>query len=224
MTIVVHHLNNSRSQRVLWLLEELGLPYEVKRYQRDPNTMLAPPELRAVHPLGKSPVIEDGGLKLAESGAILEYLAGRYGEGKLVPAAGTPERMRYTYWMHYAEGSAMPPLLMKLIFTRLESGPMPFFVRPVARGIARRVLEGFVEPNIKRHLDFMESELAARPWFAGDEFSAADIQMSFPLEGAAARGGLDASRPKLTGFLERVHARPAYRRAIEAGGPYELLR
>jgi glutathione S-transferase len=224
VTIVVHHLNNSRSQRVLWLLEELGLPYEVRRYRRDPQTMLAPPELRAVHPLGKSPVIEDGELKLAESGAILEYLAGRYGEGRLVPAAGTPERLRYTYWMHYAEGSAMPPLLMKLVFKRIESGPMPFFVRPVARGIARRVLDGFVEPNIARHLDFMEGELKDRDWFAGAEFSAADIQMSFPLEGAAARGGLDASRPRLTGFLERIHARPAYRRAIEAGGPYELLR
>jgi glutathione S-transferase len=224
VTIVVHHLNNSRSQRILWLLEELGLPYELKRYQRDPATMLAPPELRAVHPLGKSPVIEDGDLKLAESGAILEYLAGRYGEGRLVPAANTPERLRYTYWMHYAEGSAMPPLLMKLIFKRIESGPMPFFVRPVARGIARRVLDGFVEPNIARHLDYMEGELRERDWFAGAEFSAADIQMSFPLEGAAARGGLDASRPRLTGFLERIHARPAYRRAIEAGGPYELLR
>ena len=224
MTIVVHHLNNSRSQRVLWLLEELGLPYEVRRYQRDPKTMLAPPELRAVHPLGKSPVIEDGGLKLAESGAILEYLAGRYGEGRLAPAAGTPERLRYTYWMHYAEGSAMPPLLMKLVFNRIQSGPMPFFARPVARGIARRVLESFVEPNIARHLDYMEGELKDRDWFAGAEFSAADIQMSFPLEGAAARGGLDASRPRLTGFLERIHARPAYRRAIEAGGPYELLR
>jgi glutathione S-transferase len=224
VTIVVHHLNNSRSQRVLWLLEELGLRYEIRRYQRDSQTMLAPPELRAVHPLGKSPVIEDGGLTLAESGAILEYLAGRYGDGRLVPAAGTPERMRYTYWMHYAEGSAMPPLLMKLVFKRIESGPMPFFVRPVARGIARRVLDGFVEPNLARNLDFMEGELRERDWFAGAEVSAADIQMSFPLEGAAARGGLDASRPKLMGFLDRIHARPAYRRAIEAGGPYELLR
>jgi glutathione S-transferase len=224
VTIVVHHLNNSRSQRVLWLLEELGLPYEIKRYQRDPKTMLAPPELRAVHPLGKSPVIEDGGLKLAESGAILEYLAERYGEGRLIPAAGTPERLRYIYWMHYAEGSLMPPLLMKLVFRRIETGPMPFFARPIARGIARRVLDGFVEPNIARHLDFMESELAQRPWFAGGEFTAADIQMSFPLEAAAARGGLDAGRPKLMGLLERSHARPAYRRAIEAGGPYELLR
>jgi len=224
VTIVVHHLNNSRSQRVLWMLEELGLRYEVRRYQRDRKTMLAPPELRAVHPLGKSPVIEDGDLKLAESGAILEYLAGRYGEGRLVPAVGTPERLRYTYWMHYAEGSAMPPLLLKLVFSRIESGPMPFFVRPVARGIARRVLGTFVEPNIARHLDYMEGELAARPWFAGEAFSAADIQMSFPLEGAAARGGLDASRPKLMDFLDRIHARPAYRRALETGGAYELLR
>ena len=224
MTILVHHLNNSRSQRVLWLLEELGLPYELRRYQRDPQTMLAPPELRAVHPLGKSPVIEDDGLKLAESGAILEYLATRYGEGRLVPAAGTPERLRYTYWMHFAEGSAMPPLLMKLVFKRIESGPMPFFVRPVARGIARRMLDGFVEPNIARNLDYMEGELAAWPWFAGADFTAADIQMSFPLEAAAARGGLDAGRPKLTGFLERIHARPAYLRALEKGGAYELLR
>jgi len=223
VTIVVHHLNNSRSQRVLWMLEELGRPYKVKRYQRDPKTMLAPPELRAVHPLGKSPVIEDGELKLAESGAILEYLAERYGDGRFAPAAGTPERLRYTYWMHYAEGSAMPPLLMKLVFKRIESGPMPFFARPVARGIARRVLGTFVEPNIARHLDYMEGELAARPWFAGEAFSAADIQMSFPLEAAASRGGLDASRPKLMDFLERIHARPAYRRAIEAGGAYELL-
>jgi glutathione S-transferase len=224
VTILVHHLNNSRSQRVLWLLEELGLPYELRRYQRDPQTMLAPPELRAVHPLGKSPVIEDGGLKLAESGAILEYLATRYGEGRLVPAAGTPERLRYTYWMHFAEGSAMPPLLMKLVFKRLENGPMPFFARPVARGIARRVLESFVEPNLARNLDYMEGELAARPWFAGADFTAADIQMSFPLEAAAARGGLDAGRPKLMGFLERIHARPAYQRALEKGGAYELLR
>lgn len=223
MTIVVHHLNNSRSQRVLWLLEELGLRYEVKRYQRDPQTMLAPPELRAVHPLGKSPVIEDGELTLAESGAILEYLAGRYGEGRFAPAAGTPERLRYSYWMHYAEGSAMPPLLLKLVFNRIQSGPMPFFVRPVARGIARRVLGTFVEPNIARHLDYMEGELAARPWFAGEAFSAADIQMSFPLEAAAARGGLDGRRPNLTGFLERIHARPAYQRALESGGAYALL-
>ena len=222
--IVVHHLNNSRSQRVLWLLEELGLAYEVKRYQRDAKTMLAPPELRAVHPLGKSPVIQDGGTSLAESGAIIEYLVARYGNGRLIPAAGTPERLRYTYWMHFAEGSAMPPLLLKLVFDRIEKGPMPFFVRPVARAIAQRAKSSFIQPNIDRNLDFMEGELAGREWFAGAEFSAADIQMSFPLEAAQARGGLDAKRPRLAGFLERIHARPAYRRAIDKGGEYALLR
>lgn len=222
--IIVHHLNNSRSQRVLWLLEELGVPYDVKRYQRDRRTMLAPPELRAVHPLGKSPVIEDGGQVLAESGAIVEYLAERYGEGRLVPAAGTPERMRYRYWMHFAEGTAQPPLLLKLLFDRVETGPMPFFVRPVARAIARRAKGTYIQPNIDRTLDFMESELAQRAWFAGAEFSAADVQMSFPLEAAVVRGGLDAKRPRLMAFLERIHARPAYRRAIDKGGEYALLR
>jgi glutathione S-transferase len=222
--IVVHHLNNSRSQRVLWLLEELGLAYEVRRYQRDAKTMLAPPALRAVHPLGKSPVIQDGEVTLAESGAILEYLVGRHGNGRLIPAAGTPERLRYTYWMHFAEGSAMPPLLMKLVFDRIEKAPMPFFVRPVARAIARRAKGTFVQPNIDRSLDFMEGELANSDWFAGAEFSAADVQMSFPLEAARVRGGLDAKRPRLMAFLERIHARPAYRRAIDKGGEYALLR
>ena len=222
--VIVHHLNNSRSQRVLWLLEELGVAYEVKRYERDAATMLAPPALRAVHPLGKSPVITDGDLTLAESGAIIEYVAGRYGDGRLVPAAGTPERLRYTYWMHYAEGSAMPPLLIKLVFDRVETAPMPFFVRPVAKMIAGRAKTSFIEPQIKLHLDFMEGELGKSTWFAGNDFTAADIQMSFPLEAAAARAGLDASRPKLAAFLERIHARPAYKRAIEKGGTYELLR
>jgi glutathione S-transferase len=222
--ILVHHLNNSRSQRILWLLEELGLPYEVKRYQRDAKTMLAPPELRAVHPLGKSPVISDGEVTLAESGAIIEYLAGKYGEGKLVPAAGTPERLRYSYWMHFAEGSMMPPLLLKLIFDRIESGPMPFFVRPIARRISGTAKDIMVLPNLKRLLDFTEAELAAREWFAGASFSAADIQMSFPLEAASVRGGLDESRPKLWAFLKKIHERPAYQRALEKGGKYELLR
>jgi glutathione S-transferase len=222
--IVVHHLNNSRSQRVLWLLEELGTPYEVKRYQRDARTMLAPPELRAVHPLGKSPVIADGALTVAESGAIVEYLVEKYGGGRLVPAPGTPERLRYRYWLHFAEGTAMPPLLLKLIFDRIEKGPMPFFVRPFARAIAGRAKSSFVLPNLERNLDFMEAELSRSAWFAGGEFSAADIQMSFPLEAARARGGLDDKRPKLMTFLERIHARPAYLRALERGGKYELLR
>jgi len=222
--IIVHHLNNSRSQRILWLLEELGLEYDIKRYQRNAETMLAPPELRAVHPLGKSPVISDGDLTIAESGAIVEYLAGKYGDGKLAPAPGTPERLRYTYWLHFAEGSAMPPLLMKLIFDRMESGPMPFFAKPIARAIARRGKSSFVQPNIDRILDFMEGELGRHAWFAGAEFSGADVQMSFPLEAAVMRGGLNGSRPKLMAFLENIHARPAYRRALERGGKYELLR
>ena len=221
--IVVHHLNNSRSQRVLWLLEELGVAYEVKRYERDPATMFAPAELRAVHPLGKSPVISDEGRTVAESGAIVEYLIARHGGGRFIPTEGSPERLRYTYWMHYAEGSAMPPLLMKLIFDRVESGPMPFFVRPIARAIARKVKSGYIAPQLRTHLDFMEAELKKSEWFAGGEISGADIQMSFPLEAAASRAGLDASRPKLHAFLARIHARPAYVRALERGGKYDLV-
>ena len=220
--IVVHHLNNSRSQRVLWLLEELGIPYEVKRYERDPDTMLAPAALRNIHPLGKSPVITDGAQTVAESGAIVEYLVDRHGHGQLAPAPGTPERLRYTYWLHYAEGSAMPPLLLKLVFDRVESAPMPFFARGIARAIARRVKSSFIEPQIKQHLDYLEGELAKTMWFAGAEFSAADIQMSFPIEAAAARAGWGSTRPRLKAYLQRIHARPAYQRALERGGPYAL--
>jgi len=218
--ITVHHLNNSRSQRVLWLLEELGVPYEIQKYQRDAKTMLAPPELLKVHPLGKSPVITDDGVTVAESGAIIEYLLERHGDGRLEPARGTPERLRFTYWLHFAEGSAMSPLLMKLVFDRIETSPMPFFARPIARSISRKVKTAMVEPNLKRHLDHMERELTKSEWFAGDEFSAADIQMSFPVEASAQRAGLDASRPKLMTFLKKIHARPAFRRALERGGPY----
>ncbi|MDM0020541.1 glutathione S-transferase [Variovorax saccharolyticus] len=222
--ITVHHLNNSRSQRVLWLLEELELPYEVVRYQRDPKTMLAPPELKKVHPLGKSPVVTaDDGPALAESGAIIETLVERYGDGRLSPAAGTPEAHRYRYWLHYAEGSAMPPLLLKLMFDRVEKAKMPFFAKPIAKGIADKARAAFILPSLKTHLDFMEAELGKTEWFAGDAFSGADIQMSFPVEAARARGGLDASRPKLMAWLERIHARPAYQRALERGGPYGLL-
>src|SRR5688572_25700655 len=163
--VVVHHLENSRSQRVLWLLEELGVPYEVKRYERNKETMLAPPELRAVHPLGKSPVITDGGVTVAESGAIVEYLVDRYGSGRLIPPPGTPERLRYTYWLHYAEGSAMPPLLMKLVFDHVETAPMPFFVKPIARGIAAKVKSTFIQPQITLHFDYLEAELGKATWF-----------------------------------------------------------
>ena len=220
--ITVHHLNNSRSQRVLWLLEELGLPYEIQKYQRDPKTMLAPPSLMKVHPLGKSPVITDDGTTVAESGAIVEYLVERYGDGRLAPAIGTPERLRWRYWLHFAEGSAMPPLLLKLIFEKIPQAPMPFFVKPIAKGISAKVLAAMVDPNLKRQLDFMEGELGKSEWFAGDAFSAADIQMSFPVEAAAQRAGLDASRPKLMAYLKRIHARPAYQKALERGGPYSF--
>jgi glutathione S-transferase len=221
--ITVHHLNNSRSQRVLWLLEELELPYEIVYYQRDPKTMLAPPSLRAVHPLGKSPVVTTEGLVLAESGAILESLIERHGKGRMAPAAGTPEALRYRYWMHYAEGSAMPPLLLKLIFDQIEKAKMPFFARPIAKGIASKAKAAFIMPNITNHLNFLEGELGKSEWFAGADFTGADIQMSFPVEAALARGGLDAKRPKLMAYLERIHARPAYQRALERGGPYGLL-
>lgn len=220
--ITVHHLNNSRSQRILWLLEELGVPYEVKRYERDPKTMLAPPELKAVHPLGKSPVITDGELTVAESGAIIEYLADRYGDGRLLPAAGTPERRRCTYWLHYAEGSAMPPLLLKLVFNRVKSAPAPFFVKPIAKAIAHKVESSFIDPQLKLHLDYLEGELKQHQWFGGDAFSAADIQLSFPLEAFAARGGLDAHYPRLSAFLQRIRAREAYQRALAKGGEYRL--
>jgi glutathione S-transferase len=221
--ITVHHLESSRSQRVLWILEELGLSYEVKRYARNPKTMLAPPELRAIHPLGKSPVITDGDITLAESGAILEYLVDKYGGGRLAPATGAPERLRYTYWMHYAEGSAMPPLLLKLVFTQVPRAPNLGLLRPIVKRIADGVKKSFVEPQIRLHLDYLEGELAKSTWFAGPEFSAADIQMSFPIEAASVRGGLDATRPKLWEFLARIHERPAYGRALERGGPYALL-
>jgi glutathione S-transferase len=218
--IRVHHLDNSRSQRVLWLLEELGLPYEIVRYQRDRKTMLAPPELKQVHPLGKSPVVTDGELVLAESGAIIETLVERHGP-QLRPEPGTPGFLRYRYWLHYAEGSLMPPLLLKLVFDEIER-KSPLLVRPVAKGISAQVKKLLITPNLRQHLDFLEVELGGSPWFAGKAFSAADVQMSFPVEAAAARAGLDASRPRLMDWLRRIHDRPAYQRALDKGGPFQL--
>lgn len=223
--IVVHHLENSRSQRVLWLLEELGLEYEVVRHARDPATMLAPSELRAVHPLGKAPVVVmDDGAVLSESGAIIENLLARYDrDHALAPAPGSPGLERYRQWLHYAEGSAMPPLLLSLVLSRIRNAPMPFFVRPVARMLVDRTMSGFVLPQLRLHLAYMEAALESAQWFAGADFTAADIQMSFPVQGAAARGGLD-QHPRLQCFLERIQARPAYRRALQRGGPFALLR
>ncbi len=222
--ITVHHLENSRSQRVLWLLEELAVDYRIVSYRRDPKTMLAPPELRKVHALGKSPVISDDGVTVAESGAIVEYLVERYDRGALAPPVGSEARRRWTYWLHYAEGSAMPPLLLALVMSRIAGGPMPFFARPIAKAISAKVMASFVGPQLRTHLDFLEGELGRCEWFAGDDFSAADIQMSFPVEAFAARGGLGESQPRLGGWLERIHARPAYQRALEKGGPYTLMR
>ena len=227
--ITVHHLENSRSLRVLWLLEELGLRYTVKRYARHPKTLLAPPELKQVHPLGKSPVITDhtgsGDITVAESGAIVEYLidahAQAQGLGSLRPASGSPEQRRYTYWLHFAEGSLMPPLLLSLVFSKVREAPVPFFIKPVVRAIADKVTAQFIRPNVDNLLAFMNSELAHTPWFAGDAFTAADIQLSYPLQAAQARGALDARHPRLLDWLKRIEARPAYQRALVAGGPYQ---
>ena len=220
--LTVHHLNNSRSQRVLWLLEELGVPYEIKHYQRGPD-MLAPKELLSVHSLGKSPVITDQGNTVAESGAIIEYIIETYGNGRLIPPPKTAERLRYTYWLHYAEGSAMPPLLLKLLFTLMPKRA-PALLRPLVRKVSNQALTTLVNPQLKQHMAFWEAELGKSQWFAGSEFSGADIQMSFPLEAAAARGGLEDGHPRAMAFLERLHARPAYARALERGGPYVVGR
>ena len=205
---------------MLWLLEELGCEYQLVKYQRDPHTLLAPPELRRVHPLGKSPVITDGARTIAESGAIIEYLLDTRGDGRLRPAPGSEARLRYVYWLHYAEGSFMPPLLMKLVFDRIAANPVPWPISAIARRIAGTVQGSFIGPNLKRHLDYLEAELNARAWFAGEDFTAADVQMSFPLEAAVSRAGLDGGRPRLMAFLDRIHARDAYKRALERGGPY----
>jgi glutathione S-transferase len=221
--ITLHHLENSRSQRILWLLEELGVDYNIKHYKRDAKTSLAPPELLQVHPLGKSPVITDGDVTVAESGAIVEYLVNKYDNGRLLPAEGTPERLAYTYWLHYAEGSFMPFMIISLILSRIESAPVPFFLKPVTKGIAGKVKSSYLNPNVKRNLEFMEAALKKSKWFCGDAMTAADIQMSFPLEAAAVRTNLKDDYPRLADCLERMHATPAYKRALEKGGPYVLM-
>lgn len=217
--IVVHHLEASRSQRILWLLEELGLEYEIRHYKRDPKTMLAPPSLKAVHPLGKSPVITDDGITVAETGAIIEYLIGKYGEGQLIPPEGTDDRRRYTYWLHNAEGSAMPFLVMKLIFDQMPK-QAPFLLRPLLRAISGKVGSAFLNPNLATQARFWEDSLANTPWFAGAEMTGADVMMSFPIEAANVRGLLKGNFPRLNAFLAAIHARPAWQRALARGGPY----
>ncbi len=216
--ITVHHLNHSRSQRVLWLLEELELKYEIQYYERDPVTRLAPPTLRAVHPLGKSPVLVDDGVTVAETGAIVDYLVEKTG-GRLRPAAGTPERLRWTYWMHFAEGSLMAQLVLDLMLTTAPAR-VPEPLQPGAKAAAEGVKRAYVGPNLKAMFDLVEAELGKCAWFAGDAFSAADVMMSFPLETGVARAGAFEGRPNLADFVARIHARPAYQKALTRGGPY----
>jgi len=218
--ITVHHLEDSRSQRILWMLEELGVDYEVKRYERDAETQLAPPELEKIHPLGKSPVIEDGDQVIAETGAIIEYLASKYGQSSMRPAPDSAEYQQYIYWLHYAEGSLMPPLLLRLIFQRIKETKMPFFAKPIARSISSKVLSSFVTPNITRHMRFIDDHLGKSEWFSGDQLSGADIQMSFPLEASMARNVISGDHPNIAKFVKRVQARPAYKTALVKGGPY----
>lgn len=223
--ITVHHLETSRSQRVLWLLEELGVPYEIKLYKRDPRTKLAPPALKAVHPLGKSPVITDNGLTIAESGAIIEYLAEKYGGqgvgdvSELVPQKGTPEHLQCRFWMHYAEGSLMNWAVMKLVFMTIPTQPMPFFVRPIARQLCAQVQAKLIDPNLTSGLDYMESHLASHAWFSGERLTIADFQMSFAVAAALSRGSSAARYPRLAAYKARMEARPAYQRAVAKGGP-----
>ena len=221
--ITLHHLENSRSQRILWLLEELGLNYEIKVYRRDPKTSLAPAELLDLHPLGKAPIVTDGDRTLAESGAIVEYLVRVHGDGRLRPACDSPAYIDYEYWMHYAEGTFMPLMFISLLLGRIESAKLPFFAKPVAKGITARVRESYLDDNVRRNLDFMQATLARQAWFAGDEFTAADIQMSFAIEAAEVRTSLKTDYPALAQFLNRIRSRSAYQRALEKGGPYELL-
>jgi glutathione S-transferase len=223
--LIVHHLETSRSQRILWLLEELGVPYELRMYKRDPATRLAPPELKAIHPLGKSPVVVDDGIVVAESGAIIEYLVEKYGAmvggdlAGLQPPAGTEERRQCRYWMHYAEGSLMNWLVMKLVFTSIPKQPMPFFVRPVARALCGKVQQQLVDPNLRTSTAFIEAHLSTHRWFAGPALSMADFQMSFAVEALMSRADGLGDCPNVREFLARIRARPAYQRAEAKGGP-----
>jgi glutathione S-transferase len=219
--ITVHHLEYSRSQRVLWLLEELGLSYEVKVYKRNPKTKMAPPEMKAIHPLGKSPIITDDKLVVAESGAIIEYLLDRYdSQNTLRPAPGTPERLAYNYWLHYAEGSLMPPLLVALIFGEVQKAKLPMLMKPVVNGIVSKVNDAYIGPQVKLHYGFMEQELQNKPWFAGANFTAADIQMSYPLEAGLTRGADPSLYPKIHDLVNRMHQRPAWKKAEARVGDF----
>jgi glutathione S-transferase len=217
--IIVHHLEKSRSQRILWLLEEIGLDYEIKEYKRDPKTIRAPKELRDIHPLGRSPVVTVDELVLVESGAILESLVERFAPDSLRPQPGSSEYLDFRYWMHYAEGSFMPPLLVSLIFGQLRDVKLPFFLKPVVKGIAGKVDAAYTHPEMLNHMSFVENALGQHSHFVGDSFSAADIQMGYPVEAALKRGAKLGDFPNMQRWLDTMKARPAYKRAEEKGGP-----
>ena len=218
--IVVHHLENSRSQRVLWLLEELGLAYEVKRYERDKSTNLAPEELLKVHPTGKSPLIEDAGAVIAETGAIVEHIIEERGAGRLQPARGGADWRRYRYWMHAAEGSYMPPLVLTLMLGRMETAPMPFFARPIAKKLTGAVREGYLNHTIAGLFGYLDAGLGKSTFLAGSDLTGADLMMSFPAEAMLQRGPDALKTKRIRAYVEKLHARPAYKRALERGGPY----
>ena len=223
--LIVHHLETSRSQRILWLLEELGVPYELKVYRRNPATRLAPAELKSVHPLGKSPVITDDGEVIAESGAIIEYLVETYGSraqgdlSHLQPVPGTPEHRQCRYWMHYAEGSLMNWLVMKLVFTTIPRQPMPFFARPIARALCEKVQKQLIDPNVQAAQAFIDEHLSRNAWFAGPDLTMADFQMSFAVEALLSRAARGPEAKALRAYVARMRARPAYQRAEAKGGP-----
>lgn len=220
--LTVHHLENSRSQRILWLLEELGVPYEIKHYKRNPKTNLAPPELKAVHPIGKAPVIEDNGRTYAETGAMIEYILDQYGEGRMRPLPGSAEYDAYRYWSFAAEGSYMPPMVFSLFLNKMESAPMPFFAKPIARKLVKAVREGYLDHTTQALFDYLEEKLGRNGWLAGEDITGADIIMSFPMEGFSARIGA-GGYPNIAAAVARNQARPAYVRALERGGPYALM-
>lgn len=215
--ITLHHLNNSRSQRILWMLEELELDYEIVPYQRDPVTQLAPESLKKIHPLGKSPVITEGNRTIAESAVIIEYLIDTHGP-QLKPEKSSDYYWSYRYWMHYAEGSLMPFLVMKLVFDKMKN-ESPFLVKPITGAIHAQVMKMFLGPNLDTHLDFIENHLSQHAFFAGESLTGADIQMSFPLEAGMTR--VEKSYPSIQAYLKSIHQREAYQRALKAGGPYD---
>ncbi|WOI37382.1 glutathione S-transferase [Alteromonas sp. CI.11.F.A3] len=218
--LTLHHLNNSRSQRILWLLEELGVDYNIEHYQRDSTTNLAPDSLRAVHPLGRSPVLTTPDGAIAESGAIVEYLVRKYGQTSFTSPESGENLQQYLFWLHFAEGSLMPPLVARLVLEKArQKGAKPFFIKPITNKLIDGILNAYYGPNLAQSLRYVESYLAHHTWFAGEQPTGADVQMIFPLESLVASGNAK-DFPAIREYVKRVHARPAYKQALEKGGEY----